>query len=477
MKLAILGGGGFRVPMVYQALLADTGPLRDTEVVLYDSDPQRLAVMESVLARLAGRSPDAPAFTAAGGLDAALEGADFVFSAIRVGGLSGRERDERIALDLGVLGQETTGPGGIAFGLRTIPVALHIAERVRQLCPDAYVINFTNPAGMITEAMQRVLGQRVIGICDTPSGLGRRITATLGLDPAEARFDYVGLNHLGWMRGVISGGADRLPGLLADDDKLATLEETDIFGADWIRTLGCIPNEYLYYYYFNRDAIAATAAQDAPRGAFLTRQQNGFYAAAAAQPQRALELWERTHAERRSLYMAEARSGPRAEPHPLSERMPGADGQPGADRQPGTDGQPGTGPQPGGAGEPAQPPEGGYSGVALGVMRAIGGGEPATMILNVRNGDVLAGLDADAVVEVPTMVDASGVHPLPAAAPDMSQLGLMQQVKAVERLTIEAATTGSPDAMLRAFALHPLVDSVSVARRLAGAYTVAMEAR
>ena len=457
MKLAILGGGGFRVPMVYQALLADAGPLRDTEVVLHDSDPERLAVMESVLARLAGRSPDAPRVTAAGDLDAALEGADFVFSAIRVGGLAGRERDERIALDLGVLGQETTGPGGIAFGLRTIPVALHIAERARQLCPDAYVINFTNPAGMITEAMQRVLGERVIGICDTPSGLGRRITAALGLDPAEARLDYVGLNHLGWMRGVICGGADRLPGLLADDERLATLEETDIFGADWIRTLGCVPNEYLYYYYFNRDAIAAIAAQDAPRGAFLTRQQNGFYAAASAAPQRALDLWEQTHAERRSLYMAEARSG--------GERMPGTDGQRGADQPPG------------GAGEPIQPPEGGYSGVALGVMRAIGGGEPATMILNVRNGDVLAGLDADAVVEVPTVVDASGVHPLPAAAPDMSQLGLMQQVKAVERLTIEAATTGSDDAMLRAFALHPLVDSISVARRLAGAYTVAMESR
>ena len=210
-KLAILGGGGFRVPMVYQALLADTGPLREIEVVLQDSDPQRLTVMESVLARLAARSPDAPRVTAAADLDAALEGADFVFSAIRVGGLAGREHDERIALDLGVLGQETTGPGGIAFGLRTIPVALHIAERVRQPCPGAYVINFTNPAGMITEAMQRVLGERVIGICDTPSGLGRRITAALGLDPAGTRLDYVGLNHLGWLRGSSPAGRTGYP--------------------------------------------------------------------------------------------------------------------------------------------------------------------------------------------------------------------------------------------------------------------------
>jgi 6-phospho-beta-glucosidase len=444
MRLAILGGGGFRVPLVYQALLASGDP--DIEVRLHDCDAQRLAVIGSVLAGLAEGFPEAPRVCHAASLDAALEGADFVFSAIRVGGLAGRERDERIALDLGVLGQETTGPGGIAFGLRTIPVAMHIAERVRKLCPEAYVLNFTNPAGMITEAMQRVLGERVIGICDTPSGLARRVAAALGLDPALARFDYVGLNHLGWLRGVRSdaaAGQDLLPALLADDGALATLEETDIFGADWIRTLGCVPNEYLYYYYFNREAVRAICAQDAPRAAFLTRQQNDFYAAAAASPGRALELWRRASDKRRSLYMAEARGGDarRAGGHPAA----GAAG------------------------------EGGYSGVALAVLQAISSGEPATMILNVRNGGALAGLDDDAIVELPAVVDSAGAHPLPATPPTLSQLGLMQQVKGVERLTIEAATTGSADAALQAFAQHPLVDSVSVARRLVDACTPATE--
>jgi len=464
VRLAILGGGGFRVPLVYQALLASGDP--DIEVTLHDCDEQRLAVIGSVLAGLAHGHRDAPRVSSAASLDAALEGADFVFSAIRVGGLAGRERDERIALDLGVLGQETTGPGGIAFGLRTIPVAMHIAERVRALCPDAYVINFTNPAGMITEAMQRVLGERVIGICDTPSGLARRVAAALGLDPALASFDYVGLNHLGWLRGVRGDAADGrnlLPDLLADDDALAALEETDIFGADWIRTLGCVPNEYLYYYYFNRDAVRAIAAQQAPRGAFLTRQQNAFYAAAAATPGRALELWQQASDERRSLYMAEARGGePRKPGRSPAGRAAGPAAAPRAAA---------------GSGVAAPAGEGGYSGVALGVMRAISGGEPATMILNVRNGGALAGLDGDAVVELPAVVDAAGAHPLPAAPPALSQLGLMQQVKDVERLTIEAATTGSPSAALRAFALHPLVDSVCVARRLLAACTEAAEIR
>ena len=162
MKLAILGGGGFRVPYVYQALLRDPGSPRIEEVWLHDADPRRLEVMEDILGTLAGGDESAPRVFTSTGLDKALEGADFVFAAIRVGGLAGRVCDERVALDLDVLGQETTGPGGIAYGLRTIPVMLDIAHRVRELAPDAYVINFTNPAGMITEAMQGVLGDRVI---------------------------------------------------------------------------------------------------------------------------------------------------------------------------------------------------------------------------------------------------------------------------------------------------------------------------
>jgi 6-phospho-beta-glucosidase len=456
VRLAILGGGGFRVPLVYQALLTDSGPLRDVEVVLYDSDHGRQAVIEQVLAQQAADAPDPPPITSAASLDAAVDGADFVFSAIRVGGLSGRQRDERVALDLGVLGQETTGPAGIAFGLRTIPVALQIAERVERLSPSAYVLNFTNPAGMITEAMQQVLGERVIGICDTPAELGRRIAATVGLAPDRARFDYVGLNHLGWMRGVYdaTGGPNLLPALLADDEALATLEESEMFGADWLRTLGCVPNEYLYYYYFNREAVDAINAQDAPRGAFLTRQQTGFYEAAAQAPHRSLELWRQTTAERHALYMAEARSGaPKHDTRPAEHAL--------GDHAL--------------AAEPAA--DGGYSGVALGVMRAITGPEPATMILNVRNGGALAGLDDDAVVELPAVVDGAGAHPLPAAGPVGWQLGLMQQIKAVERLTIEAAITGSLDAALKALALHPLVDSVTIARRLLEGFTAGGQTR
>ena len=154
-----------------------------------------------------------------------------------------------------MIGQETTGPGGLAYAIRTVPVMMEVARLVQELAPQAYLMNFTNPAGIITEAMQSVLGDRVLGICDTPSGLGRRVAKMLGLDHTRVQMDYLGLNHLGWMRRVMYDGQDVLPQLLADEALLSQMEEAKVFGTDWIHTLGVIPNEYLYYYYFHRDAV------------------------------------------------------------------------------------------------------------------------------------------------------------------------------------------------------------------------------
>ena len=241
MRLTILGGGGFRVPLVYRALLADRGKGRISEVVLHDLDPARTAVIGQVLAEQAADFADPPRVIIAGDLDEALTGTDFVFSAIRVGGLAGRAADERTPLEEGVLGQETVGAGGVAYGLRTVPVALDIARRVRALAPDAWVINFTNPAGLVTEAMSRYLGDRVIGICDSPVGLGRRVAAALGIDPAGVWFDYAGLNHLGWLRAVRVGGRDVLPDLLADEAALTSFEEGRLFGAELVARDRCDP--------------------------------------------------------------------------------------------------------------------------------------------------------------------------------------------------------------------------------------------
>ncbi|WP_431780325.1 6-phospho-beta-glucosidase [Streptomyces chumphonensis] len=425
MRLSLLGGGGFRVPLVYRALAREDGGI--TDVVLHDTDPLRLRVISSVLDAIDG----GPRVHVAGDLDDALRGADFVFSAIRVGGTAGRVRDERAALAEGVLGQETVGAGGLLYGLRTVPVAVHIAERVRALAPSAWVVNFTNPAGIVTEAMAAVLGDRVIGICDSPVGLVRRAARAAGADPDAVDYDYLGLNHLGWLRSLHSGGRDLLPGLLADPAALGTFEEGRLFGAPWLAALGSLPNEYLHYYYFRRETLAAARTAGETRGAFLARQQGAFFDRAAEEPSAAAALWEATRREREETYLAEARSA-------------SGGWQRDADDLDG----------------------GGYDRVALALMRAIATDRPTRLILDVRNAGTVAALPDDAVVETVCEVTGAGARPLPGAAPGPAELGLMLQVKAAERATIAAATTGSRRTALRALALHPLVDSPAVADRV-----------
>ncbi|MFF2429921.1 6-phospho-beta-glucosidase [Streptomyces mirabilis] len=435
MKLTILGGGGFRVPLVYGALLGDRAEGRVTHVVLHDVDAGRLTAVARVLAEQAKDLPDAPEVSFTTDLDDALRGADFIFSAIRVGGLEGRADDERVALAEGVLGQETVGAGGIAYGLRTVPVAVDIAQRVARLAPDAWVINFTNPAGLVTEAMSRHLGDRVIGICDSPVGLGRRIATALGANPREAWIDYVGLNHLGWVRGLRVAGRDELPRLLADPELLGSFEEGKLFGVEWLQSLGAVPNEYLHYYYFNREAVRAYQQAEKTRGAFLRDQQEQFYAEMRRPDTAALSAWDRTRAEREATYMAENRDAAGAGERDVDDLS------------------------------------GGYEKVALALMRAIARDERTTLILNVRNRGTLGVLDTEAVIEVPCLVDANGAHPVAVdPLPDHAS-GLVCAVKAVEREVLSAAESGSRTTAVKAFALHPLVDSVNVARRLVEGYT------
>lgn len=459
MKLAILGGGGFRVPFIHQALLKRTDAALVDELVLHDTNQDRLTAITSVLSQLSAGAPDSPRLHVTTSLDEAVAGSDFVFAAIRVGGVGARVGDERVALDLGVLGQETVGPGGVAYGLRTIPVMVHVAERIAKLAPSAYVMNFTNPAGMITEAMQTVLGDRVLGICDTPSDLGRRIARAVGVDSARLQLDYVGLNHLGWMRHVIHEGEDILPGLLTDDDRLGTLAESQVFGAQMLRALGSVPNEYLYYYYRNREAVESIRSSARTRGEFLSGQQSYLYDQILADPTRAAELWKEAVSQRDASYMAEAKS--RSQPEAARKPARTSTGEPTGKPTEGTVAYPDLA-------------EHGYAGVALQVMNAIAENRSTTTILNVRNGATIGCLPEDAVIEVPCKVDAIGARPLPTVAPDLHQLGLMQQMKAVEQATIRAAMTGSRAHATLAFALHPLVLSLDVSARLVEGYVASI---
>lgn len=435
VKLTIVGGGGFRVPLVYGALLDRREELGLEEVVLHDLEPARLERIEAVLHGQAAERGDADglALRATTDLVDAVEGADFVFCAIRAGQLAGRVVDESVPLGHGVLGQETTGPGGICFALRTIPAMVEIAQTVAERAPGAWLVNFTNPAGMVTEAVQQVLGPRAIGICDSPSGLCRRVARALGRPAGELWFDYVGLNHLGWLKAVYDRGIDRLPELLENDEALDGFEEGRLFGGPWLRSLGMIPNEYLYYFYYASDTIEAI--RERPRGAFLLEQQAAFYEADGEGPAAALAAWQATRHERERTYMAEARE---------------AAGVEGGHHQPEAGG--------------------GYEGEAMAVLGAITANARAVLILNVANRAALPFLDARAVVEVPTVVGSAGVSPVATGeTPDHAQ-ALITAVKAVERTTIDAALTGSTELAVKALALHPLVPSVTKAREIFAGY-------
>ncbi|WP_130866524.1 6-phospho-beta-glucosidase [Acidipropionibacterium timonense] len=443
MKLTILGGGGFRVPLVFKALARDESPERVTELRLYDTDTHRLEVISRVLSQLAPTLPNPPAVVATTDLPTALADTDFVFSAIRVGGTHARALDEAICLRHGVIGQETVGAGGISYALRGIPVVLGIVEAIRSHAPKARVINFTNPAGVMTEVMQRFLGDRVVGICDSPVGLARRILTTLqdaDLAPQDVpslfagdgrvHLRYAGLNHLGWLTGLEVDGVDLLPRLLARPDLIESFEEGRLFGAPLVRALRAVPNEYLHYYYFQREDLATDLAASAPRGAFLDAQQGRFYGAADDVDDVA-GLWERTRLEREQTYMA------------TNREVSGEFARDEADLE-----------------------TGGYDKVALAIMHAIANDVPAELILNVANRGAIADLDDAAVVEIPCRVDGAGIHPLPDPVLPEHGRGLVVNAKYVERRIIAAVVEHSRTDALLALTHHRLVDSVNVARDL-----------
>jgi 6-phospho-beta-glucosidase len=434
MKLTIVGGGGFRVPLVYSALLEKAGRLGLDEVVLHDIDPARLERIAIVLEGLAAEHGTRLPFRSTTDLADAVDGADYVFSAIRVGQLEGRVVDESVPLGLGVLGQETTGPGGICFALRTIPVMVELAETIARRAPGARLINFTNPAGMVTEAVQQILGDRAVGICDSPSGLCRRVAEALGRDADDLWFDYFGLNHLGWLKGVRALDGDLLPALLEDDDRLGEFEEGRLFGGEWLRSIGMIPNEYLYYFYYGADTVNAIRESPASRGAFLLEQQRAFYAANGQDTAEALAAWRATRHDRERTYMAEARTAA------------------------------------GDGGEHEGLEGGGYESEAMAVLEAMALNTRAVMIVNTANRSSLPFLDQRAVIEVPSVVGRAGAVPLAAGEVPAHARALVELMKEVERTTIDAALTGSYSIAIKALALHPLVPSVSVAREIFHGY-------
>lgn len=432
MKLTVLGSG-VRTPLLIKGIVRRRLPV--AEVTLHDSDPARLDTMTRFCAHLSTRWDAGFEVRAEPEAAGAIEGAAFVLSAIRAGGDEARVVDERVPLAHGVLGQETTGPGGFAMALRTIPVALRFAHLVEEMAPDAWLINFTNPAGLITQALTHHTSIKVIGICDSPTAMKRSIATVLGVPGDQVELDYFGLNHLGWVRRVLVDGIDCIPELL---DRYSELQEAGhewaLFDAGLVRDLGMLPNEYLYYFYFRERAVANIARSGTTRAQELLGLNQSLWAelhryVAEGGFETALRAYERALAARSASYMA-AESGGAPRPVPAEDLFEGE----------------------------------GYEGLAMAAISAITGALPTPLIVNVPHRGAVEGFDDLDVFELPARLDHSGATPLEVGTVPEICRALLTPVKVYERLAVRAAVEGSYKAALQALSVHPLVASYGLAR-------------
>lgn len=431
-KVTLLGGGGARTPLLLHGLAQAQSVLNLREVALYDVNRPAADLMASLCREIVHANQADFEIKTPDTLEAAIEGAQFVLSSIRVGGIEARARDERLIIEHGLVGQETTGPGGLAMALRTVPVALAHAHLIERLAPEAWLINFTNPAGLITQALMTHSTVRVIGICDTPSELFHRIAWSLGLPFEDLEFVYSGLNHLGWVQRVLHRGEDITPRLLGDDDALLRLYAARLFEPEMMRTLGLIPSEYLFYYYVKSRAFQNQRAAGVSRGEEIRSLNTDLFNSLRSNPPGALTIYKNYLNQRNASYM-------RLEAHAesaLDQRAHDWDPFEGAT---------------------------GYHRIALDVMTALSGDTPKRVVVNVHNHGAIEDLHPFDVVEVPCMINRDGPEPIHTGVLPESVRGLVWGVKAYEHLAIRAAVERSFDLARLALMVYPTVGEWSTA--------------
>jgi 6-phospho-beta-glucosidase len=394
MKLSVIGAGSTYTP----ELVSHLSQLDVEEVALHDIDAERLEVVGGLAERMLARAGYGGSLVRTGDLDAAIDGASFVLFQIRVGGQAARLQDETIPLRCSCIGQETTGAGGFAKAMRTVPVILELAERVAERAPGAWIVDFTNPVGIVTRALLDA-GHRAVGLCNVAITFQRHCARLLSVAPERVHIDQVGLNHLTWIRAVRLDGSDVLPRLLDEHgDELADSLELPRSVLD---DLGVLPSYYLHYFYAH-DRVLEEQRHGTPR------------AQTVAEIERALL----------DLYR-----DPRLDEKPaLLEQRGGAF----------------------------------YSEAAVGLVRSLATGDDAVHVVDVRNNGTIAGLADDDVVELPARVGRDGAVPLPQEPLAPELLGLVQHVAAYERLAAKAAVTRDHVTARKALLAHPLIGQIEM---------------
>jgi 6-phospho-beta-glucosidase len=404
LKLAVIGGGSTYTPELVDGLARLADAVKVTELVLVDPDSERLAVVGPVSERIMRRYGHPARLRWTTSLDDGLDGAGTVLLQLRIGGQAARQRDETWPLEFGCIGQETTGAGGLAKALRTVPVVLEIAERIRRRAlSDAWIIDFTNPVGIVTRALLDG-GHRAIGLCNVAIGLQREFASLLGVAPERVVLDHVGLNHLTWERAAFVDGTDVLPGLVAAHGEQIAVH-TGLPESVMEKT-GAVPSYYLRYFWAHDTVVA---------------EQRGH-------PTRAEQV-ARLERELLELYADPALD---TKPDLLSHR--------------------------GGAF---------YSEAAVALLASLVSDTGDTQVVNVRNAGTLPFLDDDAVIEVGAVVGAGGATPVAVQPLAPLMRGLVAHVSAYEELAVDAALRGGRDRVAAALLAHPLVGQYDLAGQLA----------
>lgn len=420
MKISIIGGGSAYTPGLIEGLLKIHSEVPYTEVCLMDIDQEKLAIVGAIVSKIIALAQPQVKVSLTANRVEAIKGSAFILCQIRVGGLAGRVLDERIPLKYRVIGQETVGPGGFAMALRTLPEMFAIARDIKEHAPEAWLINYTNPSGMVAAMLAKYTDINAVSICDVPIGIQHFVASLLDLPRAKVKLDYVGLNHLGWFRRVLVAGRDIMPKLrsLAETTDIVPLLPTDdektlaesVMMVRIFKKLGIIPSPYLQYYYLSSECLSAQLQADKTRGEVV----------------QAIEKELLTHfaqvAQGEDAHLWKSRGG---EWH--SELM-------------------------------------------VGMLSSIYNDRSEEFVVNVLNQGAVPGMPADACVEIPCLIDKRGVRPLTVARPSLDMLGLMQTVAAYESLTVEAAMEQDYRKALLALNLNPLVPSLEVAESILNDY-------
>lgn len=442
MKIAVIGGGGVRSMFLAKSIAQRASELGIETLVFMDNDNEKLQIYGKMAKTVSNKICPSLNFILTTDAKSAVENADYVITTIRVGGDEMRVKDERIALGMGVLGQETTGAAGLSFAMRSVSALAEYCELIKKYAkPECKVFNFTNPAGVVSQTLRDMGYDFTYGICDAPSGMLRSFEKLYGVPEGTAKGEIYGLNHLSYFSSIKINGKEMLHEIIENDE---AYEKTDMryFEKDLLRQRNAVLNEYLYYFYYREKAVANILKAEKTRGeqiAEINRKMTAELREIDIEKDfdRAFKIFEHWYGERENNYMASETGIKRKQPWKFD--IFGKD-------------------------------DGGYAGVALNFIEIARSGKNDSMILCVPNNGAIEGLLDSDVVEITCDIDENGATPHKFGKVDEQNFEIIRRVKIYERLTSEAIRTNSKTKAIEALTLHPLVNSYSLACSLVEKY-------